>query len=283
MEIGKLLTKAYDILKEENIESYMIDAQLLLCKVLDMSKLQLILNRDEYVDYDKEREFLQLIEKRKNKMPIKYILGNCEFMALNFKVKEGVLIPRPDTEVLVEECIKIINKNRLKYVCDMCCGSGAIGLSIANYTENSEIWLYDISDIALKVTKENIIGLELEDKAKVSYSNLFTTAIEDNLKFHIIVSNPPYIKTEIIPTLMEDVKSYEPFIALCGGDDGLNFYRDITIQSKKVLLPGGYLTFEIGHDQEDEVREIMNKEGFLDIYALKDLAGNSRVVVGKLP
>lgn len=283
MKIGKLLIKAYDILKKENIESYMIDAQLLLCKVLEVPKLHLILNRDEYIDYDKEVEFFQLIDKRRNRMPIKYILGSCEFMSLNFKIREGVLIPRPDTEILVEECIKIINKNEFKYVCDMCCGSGAIGLSIAKYTQSSRVWLYDISDVALKVTEENIMELGLEGKAEVSYSNLFNEAIENNLKFNIIVSNPPYIKTEIIPTLMEDVKSYEPFIALCGGDDGLNFYRDITIQSKKVLLPGGYLTFEIGHDQENEVKEIMNREGFLDIYALKDLAGNPRVVVGKLP
>lgn len=216
-------------------------------------------------------------------MPIKYILGSSEFMGLEFKVREGVLIPRPDTETLVEEAISIINKKGLEKVCDLCCGSGAIGISIAHYTKGTKVYLYDISEIALEVTEENIKGLGVQHKAQVYKSDLLGKALEENHTFQIVVSNPPYIRTEVIPTLMEDVKNFEPYIALWGGDDGLDFYRTITFQSKKVLEKGGYLGFEIGHDQNSQVEEILRNEGFINVYSLKDLAGNYRVVIGNLP
>jgi len=212
-----------------------------------------------------------------------YILGQVEFMGINFFVEEGVLIPRPDTEVLVEECISIIKKNNISLICDMCCGSGAIGISIGHYVKNSKVWLYDISDIALNVTKKNISDLNLGEKTNVNKSNLFQLPIKEGLKFNMIVSNPPYIKEEVIPTLMEDVKDYEPHLALSGGKDGLGFYRMICKEGKAVLSSDGYLCFEIGHDQEMEVKYIMKTEGFSDIYSLRDLGGNHRVVIGKLP
>jgi release factor glutamine methyltransferase len=127
MNISQLLTKGYDWLKKQNIESYLIDTQLLLCKVLNVEKLFIMMNRQLEVSKENEEEFLKLLALRKDKMPMKYILGVCEFMGLEFSVKEGVLIPRPDTEILVEECISLINKNNLKEACDVCCGSGAIG------------------------------------------------------------------------------------------------------------------------------------------------------------
>jgi release factor glutamine methyltransferase len=283
MKISQLLAKGYEILKDENIESYIIDTQLLLCKVLNKEKLFIMINRDLEVALEIEEKFLSLINLRKNKMPIKYILGSTEFMGLEFIVKEGVLIPRPDTEVLVEETIRIIKENQFNDICDVCCGSGAIGLSIAHYTKASKVCLYDISPIALEVTESNICKLKLEDKAKVYESDLMTRAIDERLTFDLIVSNPPYIRTEVIPTLMEDVKDYEPYIALWGGDDGLVFYRTITSQCKKVLISGGYLAFEIGYDQREEVMNILKSEGFINVYSIKDLAGNPRVVIGNLP
>lgn len=283
MKVSQLLAKGYEILKEEDIESYIIDTQLLLCKVLNVEKLFIMMNRDLEVISDKEKEFFQLIELRRKKMPIKYILGSTEFMGLEFMVKEGVLIPRPDTEILVEEAIKIIRENKFSTICDVCCGSGAIGLSLGHHTNASKIFLYDISDIALEVTNHNINKLNLRQKAEVYESDLLSRAIEENQIFNMIVSNPPYIRTEVIPTLMEDVKDYEPYIALWGGEDGLIFYRRITSQCKKVLSSGGYLAFEIGYDQKDEVMEILKSEGFINVYSIKDLSGNSRVVVGNLP
>lgn len=283
MNINEALIKAYDILKSNGIESYMIDAQLLLCKVLNVEKLYIIMNRFEELNEDKKKEFFELVNLRSQKRPMAYILGQVEFMGINFYVEDGVLIPRADTEILVEECISIIKNNNLNLICDMCCGSGAIGASIGHYIEESKIWLYDISDIALNVTKKNIKNLDLGEKTNVNKSDLFQLPIEEGLRFNMIVSNPPYIREEVIPTLMGDVKDYEPHLALSGGVDGLDFYRRICKEGKEALYPMGYLCFEIGHDQEKEVKSIMNNEGFIDIYSLKDLGGNYRVVIGKLP
>lgn len=281
MKIAQLLAKGYEILKYNNIESYMIDTQLLLCNVLNVDKLYIMLNRDKEVASDKVLKYLNLIELRGSKMPIKYILGTAEFMGLNLKVKEGVLIPRPDTEILVEECINIVKKNNLKDICDLCCGSGAIGISIANYTENTNVKLYDISDVALEVTEENIKYNNLKDKCEVYYSNLLEKVKKDTIKFDIVVSNPPYIRKDVIPTLMEDVKNFEPHLALDGGEDGLIFYREITNQSVEVLNHNGYLAFEIGHDQKKEVMDILLDKGFTNVYCLKDLYNNDRVVIGQ--
>lgn len=283
MNINEALIRAYDILKSNGIESYMIDAQLLLCKVLNVEKLYIIMNRFEELDEDKKKKFFELVDLRGQKRPMAYILEQVEFMGINFYVEDGVLIPRADTEILVEECISIIKNNDLKLVCDMCCGSGAIGISIGRYIEESKIWLYDISDIALNVTRKNIKNLNLGEKTNVSKSDLFQLPIKEGLRFNMIVSNPPYIREEVIPTLMGDVKDYEPHLALSGGIDGLDFYRSICKKGKEVLYPMGYLCFEIGHDQEKEVKSIMSNEGFIDIYSLKDLGGNYRVVIGRLP
>ena len=280
LNIGELLTEGYNILKTQDIDTYILDSQLLLQKVLKKDKLFIILNRDFMVDKEKQEEFLKLINLRKDKMPIKYILGECEFMGLSFNVREGVLIPRGDTEVLVEEVIGRINEKKYREVCDVCCGSGAIGLSIAKLTETTKVYCYDISDIAYEVTKENIEKLGLEPKAKVFKSDLLSEAINEGKVFDVVVSNPPYIRRDVIPTLMEDVRDYEPYIALCGGEDGLDFYRKITEQSLQVLNPGGLLAFEIGHDQRETVEAILKDKGFVGIKSIVDLAGLDRVVLG---
>ena len=282
MNIGEVLKYAYDILKKENIDTYMLDAQLLLQKVLKKDKLFIILNRNETLSKDEEEEFLKLINLRKDKMPVKYILGECEFMGLNFYVKEGVLIPRADTEILVEEVIKEIKENNYNRICDVCCGSGAIGVSIGKYIENSTVDCYDISDIAIEVTGKNIERFSLKDRVTVEKSDLLTVSIKQNKKFDVIVSNPPYIKEEVIPTLMEDVKDYEPYIALCGGIDGLDFYRKITNQSLEILENDGLLAFEIGYDQGEAVKELLIENGFTDVRVINDLAGLNRVVIGKI-
>ncbi|KGM96270.1 SAM-dependent methyltransferase [Clostridium novyi A str. 4552] len=281
MTIGEALKYAYYILKRENIDTYMLDAQLLLQKVLKKDKLFIILNRSETISNNDKEEFIKLINLRKDKMPVKYILGECEFMGLSFTIKEGVLIPRADTEILVEEVIKEIKSKGYTKICDVCCGSGAIGISIGKYIENSIVHCYDISDIAIEVTKENINKFSLEDRVNVRKSDLLTVAKEENKKFDIIVSNPPYIKEEVIPTLMDDVKEYEPYIALCGGVDGLDFYKKITNQSLQLLEDDGLLAFEIGYDQGEEVKELLIKNGFSSVRVINDLAGLNRVAIGK--
>lgn len=282
MKIQELLKFGYDTLKKVNIDTYMLDAQLLLGEVLKVDKLFIITNRDMTVEDKIADEYISLIKLREKKMPVKYIIKRAEFMGIDFFIKEGVLIPRGDTEILVEEALKEIKINSYKNICDVCCGSGAIGVAIAYYEEATNVICYDISDIALEVTKENVNKHKLNHRIEVNKSDLLSDAIKNKEKFDVVVSNPPYIKKDIIDTLMEDVKNYEPFIALCGGEDGLYFYRKLVIQSKEVLNRGGTLLFEIGYDQKEEVMKLMKDSGFIDVICIKDLSSNDRVVRGKL-
>jgi len=201
---------------------------------------------------------------------------------MNLIVKPGVLIPRPDTEILVEEVIKHINEKAYTKVCDVCSGSGAIGIAIAEFVKAAKVSLYDISNDAIAVAKLNIERFNLSTRVNVQWSDLLQSAIDKNVKFQVVVSNPPYIRESVIPTLMEDVKNYEPHIALSGGKDGLDFYRRITRESLQVLESGGLLAFEIGYDQREEVWDILLKSGFSSIECIKDLSGNDRVIKGIL-
>lgn len=280
--IGELLIDGNKILKEANIDTYILDTQLLLGKVLQKDKLYLITNKEEEIDKFKEKEFYRLINKRKDKMPIKYILKNAEFMGLDFYVEEGVLIPRGDTEILVEEVLKNITASNQYDICDLCCGSGAIGISIATLRENTKIDLIDYYDIPEKVTKKNINKHKLSSRVEFIKSDLLEEAIKREKKYDILVSNPPYIKEEVIETLMDDVKNYEPHTALSGGNDGLYFYRKIVEDSDKILKENGILAFEIGHDQGKEVSALMTQKGYKGVRVIKDLAGLDRVVLGQL-
>lgn len=279
--IGKLLKFGYEELMSVGIDSYQIDCELLLGKAIKKDRLFILLNRDYKLTVNEQREYYNFINIRKQRMPIKYILGKCEFMGLDFYIKEGVLIPRPDTEVLVELAIKCIKEQKLKKICDVCCGSGAIGISIGKFVEDIEVKCSDISNIAYEVTLENIKRFQLKHKVEVVKSDLLNYFIDNKEKFDIIVSNPPYIRNDVIPTLMEDVKNYEPYEALSGGQDGLDFYREITLQSLKLLNSGGFLLFEIGYDQKNSVGSILEQNGFTDISCIKDLAGMDRVIKGK--
>ena len=281
-KIGELLIDGNKKLKEANIDTYILDTQLLLGKVLGKDKLYLITNKEEEVSKFKEREFYSLIEKRKNKMPISYILKTTEFMGLDLHVEEGVLIPRGDTEILVEETLKFMDEDKEYEVCDLCCGSGAIGISIAHFRENTKVDLIDYYDVPEKVTKRNIVKQKLSNRAKFIKSDLLNEVINQQKKYDILVSNPPYIKEEVIDTLMEDVKDYEPHTALSGGNDGLDFYRRIVDDSDKILKENGILAFEIGHDQGEEVSNLMIEKGYKNVRVVKDLAGLDRVVIGNI-
>ncbi|MBS4804659.1 MAG: peptide chain release factor N(5)-glutamine methyltransferase [Clostridium sp.] len=278
--IGELLENGSKVLKDNDVDTYILDAQLLLGMVLGKDKIYLITNRDKEVSVKDEKEYLNLIEKRSKKMPIKYILGETEFMGIDLDVEEGVLIPRGDTEVLVEEVLSIINEEDSLDVCDLCSGSGAIGISLAILRKNIKVDEIDNYDMPEKVTKSNILKHALENRVKFIKSNLLSEVIKQEKKYDIIVSNPPYIKASEIDNLMDDVKVYEPHIALDGGEDGLVFYRKIIKESKLALKDNGLLAFEIGHDQGESVRRLMDEEGFSNIRLVKDLAGLDRVLLG---
>ena len=280
--IGKLLEDGNKILKDHKIDTYSLDTQLLLGHVLNKDRIWIITNRSKEIDIENKNKFYQLLNKRKEKMPIKYILEECEFMSLNFYVKSGVLIPRGDTEVLVEEVLSRIDDGDDLKICDLCCGSGAIGLSLAHYKKNIQVDLIDIDDIPKEVTNINIKNLTLEQRTNFIQSDLLNVVIEENKKYDILVSNPPYIREDVIPTLMNDVKDYEPKLALVGGKDGLDFYRKIIKQSLRVLNNNGILAFEIGYDQGEDVKKLMIESNFESLKIIKDLAGLDRVVIGNL-
>lgn len=278
--IEKLITYGTNILKEEKIDTARLDTELLLGYVIDKDRLYLITHKEDNVPKDKEKKFMELIEQRKNKKPIKYILKKCDFMGLDFYVEEGVLIPRGDTEILVDEVLKLIPEDSNMNVCDLCCGSGAIGISLAHNRKNIFVDLIDYYDIPEKVTLINIKNNNVENSTKFIKSDLLDEAIKDNKTYDVIVSNPPYIEEHEIENLMDDVKKYEPHTALSGGKDGLDFYKKIVKQSKYVLKENGILAFEIGYNQGDEVKSLMMENNFKDVKVIKDFAGLDRIVIG---
>lgn len=281
MNIGSLLNLATKMLNSKKIDTARLDSQLILGKVLNKDKIYLMINSNEEVEEKDEEEFLKLINKRMENMPIRYILGEVDFMGLDFYIEEGVLIPRSDTEVLVEEVLKIIDKDKELNLCDLCSGSGAIGISLAHYRKNIMVDLIDFYEKPEKISKKNIVRNKLENQVKFIKSDLLKEPIKELKRYDIIVSNPPYIKENVIDTLMDDVKNYEPRTALSGGDSGLIFYERIVEESKKALKENGILAFEIGYDQGDSVRNIMKNGGYIDINVVKDLAGLDRVVIGR--
>lgn len=222
----------------------------------------------------------EVLKKRKKRIPLQYIMGTCEFMGLSFHVDERVLIPRQDTECLVEEVLEDLKKRPDREACrvlDLCCGSGCIGISIGKLCPGTRLTLADLSADALNLAEDNAKRLGLE--AEFVQGDLF-----ENIKdtYDYIVSNPPYIPTGVIDTLMEEVKDHEPRTALDGMEDGLEFYRRITAQAGKYLNKGGALFLEIGYDQGKAVSEQMRDQGFSQVKVVCDLAGLDRVVRGVL-
>lgn len=279
--IGELLNKSMEILKEAEIDSYIIDSQLLIAKALGKDRLYVITHKEELVPLNKEEMISTYIDERSKKKPLKYITNSAEFMGIELFIKEGVLIPRGDTEILVEEILKTIKEDREYKVCDLCTGSGAIGVAIASIKENVKVDCVDIESTPEEVTKININKLSLSDRVRFIHSDLLHEPIKNGETYDIIVSNPPYIKRDVIEGLMEDVKNYEPNIALDGGEDGLDFYRRIVSESLTVLKIEGILAFEIGYDQGEDIKNLMESEGYSDVYIKKDLAGLDRVVIGR--
>ena len=258
-----------------------LDVETLLQKVLNVDRLYILLNLEKSLSEDEEILFNKFINERLNNRPIAYIVGNREFMGLDFYVKEGVLIPRPDTEILVEEVIELAKNKGNINILDIGTGSGAITVSLAKYLDNANITSVDISEIALEIGKINAVNNKVDSKINFVKSDLFTN-IDKNMKFDIIVSNPPYIKREVIETLDKQVKDFEPYNALEGGIDGLDFYRAITMQAKDYLKKDGILAYEVGHDQSEDVSKLMYKYGYTNIYTRKDLQQIDRVVIGSI-
>lgn len=280
MKYRDLYNQGVEILSSENIPDAKIDARLLLEYACKTDRNTLFLQGDMEVDIDKEKLYLDLISKRKQHIPLQHLTGEQEFMGLTFEVNEHVLIPRQDTECLVEIVLKHLHDGM--QILDMCTGSGCILISLLRYSNDCVGVGADLSEKALEVAKKNAKRLGnngIADKMDIRFiqSNLFEKV---DGKFDMIVSNPPYIKTEVIDTLMPEVKDFEPMMALDGMEDGLYFYRRIILDAKKYLNRGGQLFFEIGYDQGEDVSMLMRDGGYVDVNVAKDLAGLDRVVYG---
>ena len=270
----ELLKLGENVLKKENIQDSHIKASILLQYVLNQTKQHLIINSEEIVEPSKINEYNNYLQLIIQGTPIQYITNHQQFMALDFYVDENVLIPQPDTEILVEEGLKIIKEQNME-VLDLCTGSGAIAVSIAHYCQNSTVTATDISKEALEVARKNAnlnnVNIEFIE------SDLFDELTERS--FDIILSNPPYIETDIINTLVKDVQ-LEPHLALDGGKDGLKFYRRILAEAHKYLKTDGYLMLEIGYNQGNAVINLEHHNlKLITKQPIKDLDGNDRVVI----
>lgn len=280
MTIKEALDKGSIILKMKNIDTPKLKSRITLQYILNKQRQFLIANDDVKLTSIQEKKYLEAIGQISKGIPIEHVTHLKEFMKMNFFVNEDVLIPRQDTEILVEEAIKIANKINAKKILDLCTGSGAIAVSIAKYIKDAEVIAVDISKDALRVAKKNARNNEVEDKITFVESDLFKSI--GNTKFDMIISNPPYIKKDIIKTLSKEVQK-EPVIALDGGYDGLDFYRKIIKESYKFLKYRGYLCLEIGYDQKDEVINLIEKEeNYINTYSKKDLYDNDRIIVTRV-
>ena len=280
MTIKKEIIKGVTILKLEKISSPKLKARLLLQYVLKKPRQYLIVYDNQKLTELQEKEYLKYIELLKQGEPIEHITHQKEFMKLNFYVDENVLIPRQDTEVLVEEVIKIAKKINAKKILDLCTGSGAIAVSLAKYLENVQLTALDISGKALDIAISNAKNNHVQEKITFVESNLFEDLAQE--KYDIIVSNPPYIKRKEIENLDMEVRR-EPKIALDGGEDGLDFYKKIIDKGYEYLKYGGYICLEIGYDQKEEVMKIIDdKKQYINTYCKKDLYDNDRVIVTKI-
>ena len=263
-------------LKEAQLEEAQLDARLLLEEVCGTDHNTLLCHGDWEVSEKEEEQYRKTIEQRAQHVPLQHILGYQDFMGLRFHVNEHVLIPRQDTEILVEEAMRYLHDGMR--ILDLCTGSGCILLSLLHYSNDCEGTGVDISKEALQVAALNaeLLGI----KADFLKSDLYEKVTG---KFDLLVSNPPYIERKVIPTLMEEVREYDPYIALDGGEDGLDFYRRIIGGAQDYLKRGGQILMEIGSGQAQAVSELLREAGFKEIDVCRDFAGLDRVVSGRLP
>ena len=273
LAVRELLYKGEALLKEAGITDYAIDARLLLEFVYQISRTDLLLHPDRQVEED---AYLSLIKKRALRIPLQHLTGETVFMGHTFFVSEDVLVPRQDTEILVEHVLKEMPGNA--HILDMCTGSGCILISLLLAKQDATGSGVDFSDRALAIAKKNAEQYEtLESRIDFLQSDLFKTVTG---KYDLIVSNPPYIATGEIDGLSPEVKNHDPMMALDGGEDGLCFYRRIVEDAAHYLNEGGKIFFEIGYDQGEAVKELLIEHGYHDVTVYKDYAGLDRVVKG---
>ena len=293
--VKEMLTIGEKQLMDSDIADATRDCKILYCYMMDIPFSKIILEYQEVLQDRLCDKYFELIDRRSKGEPVQYIMGSQEFMGLEFIVNENVLIPRQDTETLVEDALEIINTGTLRGedmdvkrkewdILDLCTGSGAIGVSLARIANKVNVTCSDISEGAIKVAKENAQKHGVAKSVKFEQGDLFKPFSKHfrKQKFDMIISNPPYIKSSIIPTLQKEVCEHEPLSALDGGESGLDFYERIVSGVGSHLRKSGVLLLEIGHDQGEAVSGLLSRNGeFTSIRVLKDLANRDRIVFAK--
>lgn len=275
MKLRELLRDGYSILKESGIESYHIDTQIILGGALNKERLYVLTNPEADIPECQIKIYYENLCQRSKGCPLQYIINECEFYSMDFYVDEAVLIPRADTEVLVDAAIKRIGESGAKVI-EIGTGSGIIAVSVAKHCKNARITATDISREALLTAKKNAALNNADINFRLG--DVYSALEAADYPADYIISNPPYIETAVIETLETSVKDYEPYRALDGGTDGLYFYRSIIGGAGKYLSPGGAVLFEIGYNQGSAVEKILTDCGFTDITITKDSAGHDRVI-----
>ena len=267
MNIKEAIKLGIEELNKNNIDESNLKVKMLLSYILEKPKEYFMIHGDEFISLDDEIIFKEGINRLNNNIPIQYIIQNQEFMGYEFYVDENVLIPQPDTEILVEEVVKIAKENNKESILDLCTGSGAIGVSISKILD-IKVYCSDISKKALEIAEKNAINNNA--KIEILDSDLFES-----------IQNPPYIETDVIKTLSKEVQN-EPILALDGGQDGLDFYRRIIKNAKNYLNENGFLALEIGYSQRERVEELLKENNYKNIYSKRDLGGNDRIVIANI-
>ena len=298
LTIRATLLWAEEYLLRYGVPDANIEAEYLLSHALDCKRAELHLKHASHISYNALQKFIDFVERRIKREPSQYILGEQEFWGLPFKVTKDVLIPRPETEVLVEEAVKTVRSQESevrsqntkihyselrtpdsKLILDLCTGSGCIAISLAKEIPNSRVFAVDISEKALDVARENAERYDVADRITFLNGDLFEPLNGLNIKADIIVSNPPYISKKMFQELQPEVKNYEPVTALYGGGDGLDFYRRIISETPAYLNAGGYLMLEMGYGQAEKIKRLIEQgDAFKDISVIKDFAGIERII-----
>ena len=274
--IVKIIEWTKQYFKGKGVENPRLDAEVLLCDVLKCSRLDLYTHFDQPLEEEELKKYRTYVMRRAQREPLAYILGKKAFLQYEFKVTPATLVPRPETELLVEQVVKLNKAKQPREILDIGCGSGAILVSLLAQLQESRGLGLDISSEAVEVTLENAQALGVQERCAALVSDLFAHMLPDD-KFNVIVSNPPYIPSNLLATLDADVRK-EPKAALDGGKDGLDFYRKILAEINQYLLPEGMLALEIGINQGAAVKTLCQDAGFAVVNVQKDYAGIDRLV-----
>ncbi len=281
-----ILRRSTAFLTKNGVESARLDAEVLLANVLDMDRIQLYVQHDRPLIRDELERYRDALKRRARRMPVAYVTGRKEFMSLDFVVDERVLIPRPDTEVLVEAVCSRLAALAIDdpIVVDMGAGSGAIACAISREVPGARVLATDISGDALEVTASNVARLGLSGRVFLAQGDLFQPTVGTEFEhMDVLVSNPPYVPSRDIPSLAPEISRYEPRLALDGGPDGLDFYRRIAEGVSGRLTGRGFVALEVGDGQAAQVTEMLEQVGLIDVETTRDYSGAIRAVVGSKP